>query len=240
MVKASLSSKTFLPMSKNMSAADEINELKQDFAYVFRLIAHFGWDEFCFGHSSMALSPSQFLINEDAFPYYAIQEKNIVLIDSEGNTKESKKPASFALHRYMHQQSSTNQIVLHVHYPPCIAMANIGRLPYVSQYEAMLGPVAFRQMPFSGLDPKKLDQVCVSLESEKVLLCENHGAFVFGSSLSETFFRLYILCKAAEVISYQPQPLLFQNQFEVSWPKPEQIEKFWKGLRELPEVKAIT
>ncbi|MDZ4082656.1 MAG: class II aldolase/adducin family protein, partial [Bdellovibrionales bacterium] len=71
------------------------------------------------------------------------------------------------------------------------------------------------------------------LKGVKAVFCEQHGVFVFGKSLVEAFFRLYLVCRAAEVI-VQSSALTDQPKtaLELAWPKEQAIEMFWKNMKE--------
>lgn len=215
-----------------MLKAASIVDLKTEFALLFNAMAFLGWDELSFGHNSMRIGPDEFLINRDGVPFNLVNPTDILKIDSEGRCLEDGKPASFALHKYLHRASPENVIVLHTHYSPCVAMANLDHLTYNSQFEGMLGPVAFRSFPNSGLQKDHFQTVLEPGNTQKVLLCQQHGAFVFGSQFHETFFRLFLVCRAAETLAAAKYPLKTFPKFDLPWPAEEQVKNFWNRMRE--------
>ena len=204
---------------------------KEELAQTCRMIAYFGWDEVSFGHCSLRLSIDHFLINQEAKDFATLSANQIMAINGQGEPLEQGQPASFKLHRVFHAASARNNVVLHSHHPQCVAMANIGYLTYSSQYEAMLGQPAFIfKDVFTGFKPEKIAEVRPLLESAEIVFCERHGVFVFGEDLQTAFFRLYLACRAADIVALRgPAPQAYPA-FQVPWPSRAQIEGFWMSV----------
>lgn len=211
-----------------------VSQFKKEFSQVFRIMNKMGWDEFGFGHCSFRLADGSFLINQENVFFGSIRAKNVVHIDADGASLDGNSPASFKTHRFFHRADPENNVVLHSHFAPAVVMANIGKLRYVSQYEGMLGKAVFLKSPKSGLHEEHFSTIGDNPSGTKVVFCEQHGVFVFGANIVEAFFRLYLVCRAAEVVvlsgkieSEQTYPGL-----ELKWPKEQAINEFWANLCE--------
>lgn len=209
----------------------ELQDTKNRLAKTFRMIAHFGWDEVSMGHCSLRLKMNSFLINQVDVDFSLMTAANITQIDQYGVSLDGGTAASFELHRYFHEASHENDVVLHSHYTPLVAMANLSQLPFISQYEAMLGGAALvDEKLFGHFDPAAAQRTVAKMGPAKLVLVARHGAFVFGRTIEEAFFRLYLVCKAAEVIAYSHPPLRQFEALEVAWPTPKSVRHFWESV----------
>lgn len=205
---------------------------KKELAQALRGMSFFGWDECTFGHGSLRIqSEKRYLINPEGVAFSMIQASDVVLISADGRALEGGRPASFKLHKHLHEISPDHQVVLHSHYTPCITLANHGVLPFASQFEAMAGPVSFLQTPFSGLFEEKFAEMGkkISVDS-KVLFCEQHGVFVFGKTVPEAFLRLYLICRGSEVFAQTHLPMKNRSSFEMPFPDGEKVLAFWNEI----------
>lgn len=207
-----------------------LQNAKEQLAQTCRMIAYFGWDEITFGHCSLQLGPDHFLINMAATDFSTMSANQIVAIDERGEPLESGQPASFKLHQHLHAASQKNVAVLHSHHPHCVAMANMGRLAYASQYEAMIGETVFLKDIYTGFSPEVLNSAQKVLGSADVVFCDRHGVFVFGKDLKEAFFRLFLVCRAGEVIAITSGERQYHSSFRVPWPPRAQVESFWSAV----------
>ena len=219
--------------TKKVQSVPEILKLKKEFAAVFRVMHKMGWAEHGFGHCSVRVDDQNYLINQEGVFFNQVQPKNIVHIDQDGRSKDGKNPASFKTHKIFHLADSDNRFVLHSHYAPAVVMANLGRLCFLSQYEGMLGRVRFLKSPNSGLHEENFASMGIDQSGVKVVFCEQHGVYVFGQGLTEVFFRLYLVCRASEVVVMSSA---FGNQqkttLELGWPKEQSLNMFWENLKE--------
>src|SRR6202161_317032 len=90
-------------------------------AAVYRLVAHFGWDDLIFTHLSARVpgGADHFLINPYGMTFDEITASSLVQVDLDGNkvmeSPYGMNPAGFMIHSAIHAARADAKCVLHVH-----------------------------------------------------------------------------------------------------------------------------
>ncbi|WAA09296.1 L-fuculose-phosphate aldolase [Fervidibacillus albus] len=132
----------------------------------------------------MAITPS-------GIEYYQLQEKDIVIMDLEGNVIEgSLKPSSeHQMHSIVYKNRDDAHAMIHTHalYATTISCLN-EELPAVDYLVAHAGGPNIRCAKYATYGTKELaNNALEAMEDRKAVLLANHGINVIGSNLDETF-----------------------------------------------------
>ncbi|MDQ3179456.1 MAG: class II aldolase/adducin family protein, partial [Acidobacteriota bacterium] len=112
-------------------------EMRVQLAAVYRLVAHYGWDDLIFTHISARVAGEghHFLINPYGFLFDEITASNLVKVDIDGNvisdTTHFINPAGFTIHSAIHAAREDASCVLHIHslYGIAVSAQKEGLLP---------------------------------------------------------------------------------------------------------------
>lgn len=178
-------------------------------AAVYRLVDLFGWSQNIYNHISARINQEleHFLINPFGLQYNEITASSLVKIDIQGNLIDQGSTnflfnrAGFNIHASIHRARPDIKAIIHVHYPPVIAVSTFkqGLLP-LCQEAAILGDVSYYNYTGILVDTDEQDAIAQALGiHNKVMILRNHGAVACGVDVEEAFFYLVNLIKACEV-----------------------------------------
>ena len=93
---------------------------REDLAACYRLLAHYGWDDWVFTHNTARVPDTEhFLINPFGLKFNEVTASSLVKIDREGNkVMDSSYPilhAGFIVHSAIHLGRHGAHCVLHTH-----------------------------------------------------------------------------------------------------------------------------
>lgn len=178
-------------------------------ASVYRLIDILGWSQNIYNHISARLNQEleHFLINPFGLQYNEITASSLVKIDIQGNLIDQGSTnflfnrAGFNLHASIHRARPDLKAIIHIHYPPVIAVSSFkkGLLP-LCQEAAILGDVSYYDYTGILVDSDEQDAIAQALGvHNKVMILRNHGVVSCGVDIEEAFFYLTNVIKACEV-----------------------------------------
>lgn len=132
----------------------------------------------------MAITPS-------GMNYYELEEKDIVIMDLEGNVIEGeRKPSSeYLMHAIVYKNRSDALALIHTHalYATTISALN-KELPAVDYLVAHAGGKNIRCAEYASYGTIELaENALKAMEGRKAVLLANHGINVIGKTLEETF-----------------------------------------------------
>lgn len=193
-------------MSDRAAVQDEAR-IRQDLAGLYRLVAHFGWDDLIFTHISARLPGDEhhFLINPYGHLFEEITASSLVRIDQEGNKLDGSphavNPAGFTIHSAVHAAREDAQFVIHTHSPACVAVSCLeqGLLPLSQTALLVRERVAYHDYEGLALDPAERERLVANLGTCDMLLLRNHGVLALGRTAADAFLSLYFLERACEV-----------------------------------------
>lgn len=178
-------------------------------AAVYRLVDLFGWSQNIYNHISARINQEleHFLINPFGLQYNEITASSLVKIDIQGNLIDQGSTnflfnrAGFNIHASIHRARPDLKAIIHIHYPPVVAVSTFkqGLLP-LCQEAAILGDVSYYNYTGILVDSDEQDAIAQALGiHNKVMILRNHGAVACGVDIEEAFFYLVNLIKACEV-----------------------------------------
>lgn len=200
------------PESIQLQHAHDISDaewtLRVQLAAAYRLVEFYGWSEMIYGHLTARVpgSDDHFLINPYGLNYDEITASNLVKIDLNGNVIAGRRHtvnyAGFIIHSAVHMvRSSNNHVVMHTHTRAGMAVAALEEgLQAISMFStAFHNRLAYHEYEGAALRLDERERIVKSLGNAKALILKNHGLLVVGSTVPETFLRLYRLERACQV-----------------------------------------
>lgn len=183
--------------------------LRCKLAAAYRLVDINGWSQNIYNHISARLNQEQehFLINPFGLQYSEVTASTLVKIDIQGNLIDQGSTnflfnrAGFNLHASIHRARPDLKAIIHIHYPPVVAVSSFkqGLLP-LCQEAAIIGDVSYYDYTGILVDSDEQDDIARALGvHNKVMILRNHGVAACGTDIEDAFFHLTNFIKACEV-----------------------------------------
>jgi ribulose-5-phosphate 4-epimerase/fuculose-1-phosphate aldolase len=176
-----------------------------DLAAVYRLVAHFGWDDVIYNHSSMRVPGEErtFLMKRHELLYTEVTASNLVKVSMDDDLDESagvNRPG-FTLHGGVLSARPDVNCAVHVHTELGMAIAGLkSGLRMVSQQAIRF----YRRVgyhPYEGIteDFGERARINAALGNNRALIMHNHGLLTVGKSVREAFVLMKHLLDAADI-----------------------------------------
>jgi len=179
-----------------------------DCAALYRLVAHYGWDDMIFTHISMRVPGPEhhFLINPYGFLFEEITASSLVKVDLEGVIQWAPpgmfiNPAGFTIHSAIHAARDDAKVVLHVHTDQGVAVSaqKRGLLPISQTAMGVIGDLAYHDYEGVALDLDERERLVQDIGSKNLLMLRNHGTLAVGQTAAEAFTRIFFLERACKM-----------------------------------------
>ena len=182
---------------------------REDLAASFRWAARFDLHEGVANHFSLAVNDdgTKFLMNPNQWHFSRIKASDILEIDANDpetlNKPDAPDPTAWGLHGGVHRHCAHARCVMHVHsvYATVLASLQDSTLPPIDQNCAIFYDRIVVDEQYGGLAFEDEGERCAQLftdPNKKVMVMGNHGVLVIGSSVADTFNRLYYFERAAK------------------------------------------
>ncbi|MCP9482461.1 class II aldolase and adducin N-terminal domain-containing protein [Shimia sp. CNT1-13L.2] len=224
-----------------------------DMAAAFRWTERLNMHEGVANHFSLAVNDdgTQFLMNPNQMHFRRIKASDLLFLDA-NNPKtlegpDAPDPTAWGLHGSIHRRCPHARCVMHVHSIHATVLAALAdsTLPPIDQNTATFYNRYVVDNQFGGLAFEEEGERCASMMSDpkvKTMIMGNHGVLVIGSSVADTFNRLYYFERAAEtyIRALQTgQPLRVLSD-EIAEKTAQELEDYpEQDVRHLNELKAI-
>ena len=183
--------------------------MRVDLAAAFRWTARLNMHEAVANHFSLATNApgTEFLINPNARHFARLTASDMVLIDANDpatmNRPDAPDPTAWGLHGAIHRACPHAACVMHVHSIHATVLASLAdsRLPAIDQNSAMFHNRHIVDDHYGGMAFGDEGARCAALLRDpkiKVMIMGNHGVLVIGTTVADTFNRLYYFERAAE------------------------------------------
>jgi ribulose-5-phosphate 4-epimerase/fuculose-1-phosphate aldolase len=181
--------------------------LRVQLAGVYRIFAMLGWTELIYNHITVRV-PGQhthFLINPFGLHYTEITASNLVKVDLEGNAVDRSvhrvNPAGFVVHAAIHRALPDAHCVMHTHTTAGLAIAcSEAGLQNSNFYSAQIdGMLAYHDFEGITIRADEGPRLVANLGEKRLMILRNHGLLAVGSTLAQTFARLWTLNRACEI-----------------------------------------
>ncbi|MAL99054.1 MAG: class II aldolase [Alteromonadaceae bacterium] len=183
-------------------------QVRQDLAAAYRLVAHYGWDDLVFTHLSARVPGPEhhFLINPYGYLFSEITASSLVKVDRDGEVVQSGElsrvnPAGFTIHSAVHMARDDAGAVMHLHAADGVAVSahKEGLLPLSQTAMLCLDHLSFHDYEGVALNLDERERLTRDLQGKNLMLLRNHGLMSVGSTVAEAFTYLYFLMKACEI-----------------------------------------
>lgn len=229
----------------NLTLEQQQEQVRIDLAAMFRLTAHFGWDDTVWNHITARVpgSDHHFYMHRFGLHYSEVSASNLIKVDEEGKVIEGPEDvntAGFIIHSAVHLNHADSKFVFHAHPPTAIAATAFEEIPFLVQDSSMLyGKVGYHDWEGLSVDPDERFRIAERLEGNSCLVMRNHGFLTVGETAGECFMNMYYLIRMCEVaIQVGASGLKTCNQPAAMWKKAsDQYAAFPPGKYEWPALK---
>lgn len=166
-----------------------------ELAAAHRLIAHFVSVDLTYNHISLRVpgEPEHFLVKADNVFMEQVTASNLVKYDLEGKpvgvSPFKASPAAYNLHAAVLRTRPDIHSAVHTHTPANLAVSaqQHGLLPLTQQAMRFYERIARYANEVDDTTREGADQLAAALGDRWVMLLENHGALVCGTTLPEAY-----------------------------------------------------
>src|SRR5271163_1936277 len=181
-------------------------------AAVYRLVAHFRWDDLIFTHLSARVPGLEhhFLINPYGLTFDEVTASSLVKVDLDGDkvldSPYEINPAGFTIHSAIHAAREDAQCVLHVHSlnGAAVSAQKCGLLPISQQSIFVLSSLAYHDYEGVALREDEGPRLVRDLGGKNFFMLRNHGLITIANNVPDAFLLLYIF-EAACMIQVRAQ-----------------------------------
>lgn len=184
-------------------------DARADLAATFQWAARLDLHEAVANHFSLAVNEdgTHFLINPNQVHFSQIKASDLLLLDANDkaalDTPAAPDPTAWGLHGSIHRLCPHARCVMHTHsiWSTVLACLADSTLLPIDQNTATFFNRYVVDEAFGGLAFEAEGLRCAQMLSDpakKVMIMGNHGVLVVGSSVADTFNRLYYFERAAE------------------------------------------
>jgi ribulose-5-phosphate 4-epimerase/fuculose-1-phosphate aldolase len=224
-----------------------------DLAAAFRWTARLNMHEGVANHFSFAVNDdgTQFLMNPNQMHFSRVKASDMIMVDANDpetlSGPNAPDPTAWGLHGGIHRHCPHARCAMHVHSIHATVLATLkdSRLLPIDQNCATFFNRYVIDDHYGGLAFEEEGERCAGLLSDpkqKVMIMGNHGIMIIGSTVAETFNRLYYFERAAEtyIRALQTgQPLRVLSD-EIAEKTAQELEGYpEQDERHLSELKAI-
>jgi ribulose-5-phosphate 4-epimerase/fuculose-1-phosphate aldolase len=222
---------------------------RQDLAAVYRLIAHYGWDDLIYTHVSARIPDTDtFLINQWGLRFDEVTASNLVKVDYNGNVVGPGEinPTGYVIHGIIHKARPEVSCIIHTHTSAGAAVAADpdGLWPISQKAMICLSRLCYHDYQGIVLDDSESQQLVQELDNNRFMILRNHGLLTVGNTIAETFHSHRLLELACEIQARcQRDRVVFLDTDTIDRVK-AQIDKFftkfevsWSALMRIVERK---
>lgn len=193
------------PSASHADISDAERQARVDLAAVYRLCAHYGWDDLIYNHCAMRVpgEAGKFLLKRHELLWTEVTSSNLVKVDMRDDLDERagvNRPG-FTLHGGVLQGRPDVNCSVHVHTEWGMALSGLKHgLRMVSQ-QATRFYKRVGYHPYEGLteDFAERERILEHLGKNRALILHNHGLLTVGKSAREAFILMKYLLSAAEI-----------------------------------------
>jgi ribulose-5-phosphate 4-epimerase/fuculose-1-phosphate aldolase len=203
--------------------------LRCELAAAHRLVAHFVFVDMTYNHISVRLpeNPNHFLVKPDNQFMEQVTASSLVKYDVDGNrVMESgykASPAAYNLHAAVLKARPDIRACVHTHSPANLAVSaqKHGLLPITQQAMRFYNRIAYYPNEVDDTTREGSDKLAATLGDKWVMILENHGALICGTTLAEAyiyhhFFELACRAQVGAVASgvelIMPEPSVCEER----------------------------
>lgn len=204
--------------------SEEEWQLRCELAAAHRLIAHFVFVDMTYNHVSVRVpdEPNHFLVKADTVFMEQVTASNLVKYDVDGtkvmDSEYKASPAAYNVHAAVLKARPDITAAVHTHSPANLAVSaqKHGLLPITQQAMRFYNRIAYYPNEVDDTTREGTDRMAAALGDKWVMILENHGVLVCGTTLPEAYIYHHffeLACRAqvgalaggAEIITPKPE-----------------------------------
>jgi ribulose-5-phosphate 4-epimerase/fuculose-1-phosphate aldolase len=176
-----------------------------DLAAVYRLVAHYGWDDVIYNHASMRVpgEPRMFLMKRHELLYTEVTASNLakVSMDADLDEKSGVNRPGFTLHGGVLAARPDVNCALHMHTEIGMAFSALKHGLRMLSQPAVRFYNRIGYHPYEGLteDFGERERIARNLGNGKALVMRNHGLLTVGRTARDAFVLMEHLAEAADI-----------------------------------------
>lgn len=180
-------------------------QARVDLAAAYRLIAHYGWGDVIYNHSSMRVPGEErkFLIKQHELLYTEVTASNLVKVSMDDDLDESSgvNRPGFTLHGGVLSARPDVNCAVHVHTETGMALAGLQHgLRMVSQPAVrFFNRIGYHDYEGITEDFGERARINKALGKNRALILRNHGLLTVGKTVREAFVLMKSLLEAADI-----------------------------------------
>ncbi|MBI3704344.1 MAG: class II aldolase/adducin family protein [Rhizobiales bacterium] len=180
-------------------------QARVDLAAVYRLIAHYGWDDVIYNHSSMRVpgEPRMLLMKKHDLLYTEVTASNLVKVnmDQDLDEKSGVNRPGFTLHGGVLAARPDVNCAVHVHTNNGMAIGALqGGLRMVSQaairFYKRIGYHAYEGITEDFAERERINK---DLGGNRAMIMNHHGLLTVGKTAREAFVLMKALLDAIDI-----------------------------------------
>ena len=180
-------------------------QARVDLAAAYRLIAHYGWGDVIYNHSSMRVPGEErkFLIKRHELLYTEVTASNLVKVgmDDDLDEKSGVNRPGFTLHGGVLAARPDVNCAVHVHTDLGMAISGLKRGLRMLSQPAVRFYQRIGYHPYEGIteDFAERARINADLGGNRAMILHNHGLLTVGKSVREAFVLMKYLIEAAHI-----------------------------------------
>ena len=175
--------------------SDDEWQLRCELAAAHRLIAHFVFVDMTYNHISARVpgEPGHFLVKPDNVFMEQVTASNLVKYDVDGrqvmDSAYKASPAAYNLHAAVMKARPDIMAAVHTHSPANLAVSaqECGLVPITQQAMRFYNRIAYYPNEVDDTTAEGSQHLAESLGDKWVMILENHGALICGTTLPEAY-----------------------------------------------------
>ena len=177
------------------SVPEEEWQLRCELAAAHRLVAHFVHVDLTYNHISARVpgEANHFLVKADSVFMEQVTASNLVKYDVDGKqvlaSKWKASPAAYNVHAAVMKARPDVMAAIHTHTPANLAVSaqKQGLLPITQQAMRFYGRTATYKNEYDDTTPEGTAHLARALGEKWVMILENHGVLMCGTTLAEAY-----------------------------------------------------
>jgi ribulose-5-phosphate 4-epimerase/fuculose-1-phosphate aldolase len=152
-------------------------DARVELAAMYRLAAHFGYDDTVWNHLTMRVpgSDHDFFLNKFGLLYDEVTASNIIKINNEGTVLEGPanvNSAGFVIHSAIHNDFPKWKVVFHAHVPDALAVTALkdGFQHIVQDTSMLYGEIGYHDWEGLSLTLEERERLAANMEGNRALL----------------------------------------------------------------------
>ncbi|MBE9605822.1 class II aldolase/adducin family protein [Acetobacteraceae bacterium H6797] len=184
-------------------------ELREDLAAAYRLLALYGMTDLVYTHLSVRVPGEghRFLVNPYGLLFEEITASSLVLVDADGEPLQQTtwpvNPAGFVIHSALHRGREDAACVMHTHTLAGMAVAAQagGLLPLNQMGMEFHGLVAMHEYEGVAADDNlsERERLVRDMGDKPCMILRHHGLMTVGRTVAEAFYYMWYLEQACKI-----------------------------------------